>query len=113
MRYFYAFGILLFLLAGGCDRQPSESVDNKRPPMGRSVSLDSPRLTLLIKEMEKRKIKYWKGTYYGNDYVAWGSDSDKAADEALKAISINPDLFTEMQKMRRSADNDKQDLTSR
>ena len=83
------------------------------PPMGRNIALETQRNARLVEELRKRNAPFWTVTYQGREYIAWPPESDEAADAALHLLSVNPDGFSEMKKMREAADADMRDRTNR
>jgi hypothetical protein len=83
------------------------------PPMGRSIALGPERTSLFVQELEKRNATFRRAQYHGDEYIAWGPESDEAADAALQAISVNADGFVEMKRIRQAADAEETDRTNR
>jgi len=83
------------------------------PPMGRSIALGAEHNALLTEELRKKNAPFWTVTYHEYEYIAWPPESDEAADAALQLISVNPDSFAAMKKMREAADAEMRDRTSR
>jgi hypothetical protein len=83
------------------------------PPIGRNIGLGSERRATFAEEMRKRGASFRIGTYHGSEYVAWPAESDEAADSALRVVSVDEHMLTEMKRMRQLAGAEQRYRTNR
>jgi hypothetical protein len=83
------------------------------PPNGRNMALKPHDAAIFAEEMRKLGAAFHTGTFHGGNYVAWGADSDEAADLVLAKLSINPETISENKRIRELEDAERENRTIR